>query len=243
MEIFNHKKLKYRNATLHGELFENSSIDLPLTLFWKISILLDDFQIGNFTIHNPEIELGSFTLPHTSKGQDIDRRVKVLKSWKQIPNSTFDFSKSFIDNIGSIYYNIKIKELGNDWNTNAIDTEATEFFDNIIDIHRIEFGEFTQNRINCKLTIKIHFDGFNMNEPPFGKEFYCDIFDIEVELEIGKVNLLNSTPPVKNILEALTISEKALQVNDYEIQSENKQIFVSLTEHKERMHYFFKPKF
>jgi hypothetical protein len=243
MEIFNPHKLNSRNSKLYGELFENISLDLPLTLRWKISMHLDDFQIGNFTIHNPEIELGSFTLPYISISQKFDKTKRIIKSWKELPNCTFDFSNSFIDNIGSIYYNIQINELDNEWKNNVFEIEPTEFFDNAVEIHQIEFGELNQNKIRARLTIQIHFNSFNMQEPPFGKEFYCNIFDIEVELEIKEVKLLDTSIPVRNILEAQTISEKALQLNDYVAECEKKQVFVSLTEQKDRMHFTFEPKY
>lgn len=243
MEIFNHKNLKYKNAQLHGELFSNSHLNIPLTLLWKISIQLDNFKIGNFTIYDPVIELGSFTLPYNSITSNFDNSISTLKSWKQLPNSTFSFSKSFIDNIGSIYYNIKNKELGNNWNTNPIYSENTETFDNVIDIERIEFGEITENKISCKLSIKIGFDGFNMQEPPFSEDYNCEIFDIEVELEIKEIKFNGDTNLIADKSEVLKISEKVLHINDYEMTIENRKVFINLTEHKKTIEYIFIPKF
>lgn len=242
MNRFDPNILIPKSGFIKGELFDNPRFDLPITLFWKISIPLEDFILGDIPIYDSQLEFGRFTLPHVSVVPKFDAKINTLKSWKSLPNQTFGFTNSFVDNIGSIYYYIKNKDVG-DYFKGTIYDEQKEFYDNCIDIHKIEFGGITKNQIKLKIWIRIEFDAFNMHDPPFRKDWYSDVFKIETNIEIKEINLLSTSVEVKDEVDAINLAKKGLEINDYNLKSEIKQIFTSINESENKTFYSFFPDF
>lgn len=239
MRLFDHKILLPLHSTLHGELFQNERFNLPLTLFWKINISLKGFTLGNYPIVDPVIELGSFTLPHTSFVPDgFSPLEPVLTTWRQLPFSKFDFRLSHVDNIGILFYYINHKHIYD----NLYDGEAMEFFDNIIDIEEITFGEIVGNCIATKVKMKIDFDGFNMHDPPFRKDWYSNTFEMNLNIEIKDVLLnLGGISNVTTLEQVQTLCEKSLNISDYKLKSAPMIAFKSLTESYEYTEFKFEP--
>jgi hypothetical protein len=240
MEKFNVRLLVSQGGSLEGEIFENTRFGLPLTLFWKVSIPLEDFTIRTYQVCNPTIELGAFILPYQSVS-DFRFRSDTLRSWKDLPGKTFDFSGSTVDNIGSAYYNVIHHEL-QDHNCSLLANVADEAYDNVIEIHKMEFGKLDGNRICAKLQLQMHFDAFNVHKPPFATEIYGEIFDFEVELNLHPVRLLHTEKEMNSISEAISLAEHAINIEDYEPKAIKQQAFRSLTERVDRTVYSFEPK-
>ncbi len=213
MNKFNPDILIPKVGFIKGELFNNPRFDLPVSLFWKISITLEDFILENYPIYDSQLEFGNFTLPHVPIIPKFNSEISILKSWKALPNQTFDFTNSFTDNIGSIYYYIKNKDVSDYWK-GTVSHDEKELYDNIIDIHKIEFGNIIGNQIKLKIWMRIDFDAFNIHEPPFRKDWYSDVFKIETNLEIKEVNLLSTSIEVKNENDATELAKKGIKFSN-----------------------------
>lgn len=221
-----------KNGKLQSELAMGQT---PAILHWKILVPLQGFTIGHYPIFNSAIELGLFTLPYNSNNSD-HQRFQYLKSWRELPFTKHNFPESHY-NIGSIFYFIKNKLLGQEYGHD----EDLSFFDNWIDIDAIEFGKINGPSISSRLLLRINFDGFNIHYPPFGADWYCEKFEINVNLEIEDVVIQNVVHAI-SASEVVTIGNEALDMDNYHFVSEKKSIFINAKDTEERTVYTFRPK-
>jgi hypothetical protein len=148
--------LKLKEGVLNAKIFENSFLGIPKTLFFNIEIPLQPIDLTEIT-------------------EDlIDRNFKtiislgnikfVIKSLKSLENKTFNFPINpeigFID--GSVY-----------------------LFDvhNIVDVKSITFGEFENQKIPFKTTLRIDLE---LEGTGFASTKYVDF---ETELSLGELSI------------------------------------------------------
>ena len=150
MKKFNLKNLIPHEAILSSFFFENTFLNIPKTLFYKIEISLKPFIIGEETVET-SIDLGF-----------IDLKISELK---EIENRTFHFpinpEKGYID--GSVY----LFDVHNPFDVKQI--TFGKFKDNMIEatfLFNIDFefeGNDYQNINDAEMTISLQIGELNKN--------------------------------------------------------------------------------
>lgn len=177
---FNPNLLVVKQGELKSTILKDERYDSPIRLRWEISIELQDFDLGHYHIFDPIIYFCSFELPFISSEAEFDATKETLNSWKELVNTHFDFSDSWVDNIGDFSYLVKYSDIDKD----SEFADSKETYDNQMDIKEIRFGDIKGGFISSEIIIKIEFDRFNRHDPPFRKDWYSDFFSLKVDLEI-----------------------------------------------------------
>jgi hypothetical protein len=215
MREFNPNSLIVDVAELSCSIYKNDKYDLPIRLGWEISIEFHDFDLGQYRIYEPKLRLCQFELPFWSSENTFDATKTSLNSWKNLVGNRFDFSDSWVDNLGDFQYLVKYGDIDAYKNSDIADSK--ESYDNQIDVKEIRFGAINGRFILTEIVIKIEFDRFNRHDSPFRKDWYSDFFTIKVDLEIKPTIVILEHIGLKTTEneEILNTVESGIDLNDY----------------------------
>lgn len=259
---FDSNLIAIESGAIYGRLYRNKKMKLPLTLFWGIRIMLQDFTLGKYELSEVVIELHDFThsfksfLPIESNKwvsfyhkfkksfqndilenhNTLKKSDKKIKSWKELPNKTFSCS----DNIGSLHFGINNQ-------TNNEYSQVKKFFymcENGVEVQEIKLGSFNKNILPVSIKMKIAFDKFEDDPLSLKDDFYSDIFTIEANLELMATTFLNNDIKMKNAEAALKIAKNAIDLDDYTIKvnKEKPLFYVCAAGLENQDEYIFEPK-
>jgi hypothetical protein len=172
-------------GTLNAIIFENSFINLPKTLFFKIKIPLQP------------IDMAKLCEDITDKNYQTSFHLDLIKldirSLQELENRTFTFPLNpeigYID--GSVY-----------------------LFDvhNIVDATRLTFGEFKNQKIPLKTTLRIDFE---LEGTGYATTKYLDF---ETELNLGELSIATDIlPPIsENFENAKAFVQQYIDIENFD---------------------------
>ncbi len=185
MKKFPVEILKPISGTLNALIFENSLINLPTSLFFNIEIPLEPINMAKLWDDDEDENYEtSFRLDGIKLG---------IKSLKELENQTFTFpinpEEGYID--GSIY-----------------------LFDvhNIIDVTNITFGEFQNQSIPIKITLRIDFE---FEGTDYATTKYINF---ETDLALGELLIANDIlqPSEENLKNVQSLVEQFIDIDKFE---------------------------
>jgi hypothetical protein len=177
--------LKPSEATLNATIFENSFINLAKTLFFKIEIPLQPIDMAKLC--------EDITDKNYQTSIQLDWIQLNIKNLKELENKTFTFPLNpeigYID--GSVY-----------------------LFDvhNIVDATRLTFGEFKNQKILLKTTLRIDFE---LEGTDYATTKYLDF---ETELNLGELSIATDilTPTQENFENAEALVQRYMEIENFD---------------------------
>jgi hypothetical protein len=176
--------LETLQGTLNAMIFENSFINLPKTLFFKIEIPLKPVDMHKLC--------EDITDKYYQTSFQLDWIKLNIKNLKDLENKTFTFpinpETGYID--GSVY-----------------------LFDvhNIIDVTSISFGEFNNQKIPFKTTLRIDFE---LEGTGYATTKY---FDFITEIALGELSIATDVLALSNynFIRAKELSQHFIETNNF----------------------------
>ncbi len=214
------------NGQIHCEIFENEFQNIPLSLFWKITIDLSTWYTRKIKLE-PMIHLDSLILQN-------------VKSWKHLEHQYFDFRGTLEENLGAIYFTHEYFYEREDERK----AKTEEQFDSGIEIIYIKFGKITNDLIQVQMELNIDFSFFNVSPLPFENldQLPITTININTSLKINDTYFGDADLNLKTKNEAIALAQKCLLVNDYTIHEKDVLTRISLDEKVEEKRFTFTPK-